>query len=118
MIVIRKAVMDKFTQTAQERYVNKMTAYLRKRYPQTYDSLGDANVRERTHHGIGAAQSYGFLMGDGISQYVELTFFWGKKFDQQQAWAQDVLRGLDVHGPRVTIERMHQEGMGRIDHND
>jgi hypothetical protein len=82
VLKIRKDQIDTFDQIAEERFVDKLIAYLKERQSVWVANSPDDELRRRVRWGINRARSHGMTWESAIMKFVGLMFRIAPNFDE------------------------------------
>ena len=115
MLTIRPAQVRALEESGRAEYLARVLAYVRDRYPVTLAGMGEDEAQARIAYGDAHAADYGFA-GPTKAQFIELTFLFGRGFEESEEWAVDALAG--VSDPAAAARRLHEIGLSLSDHGD
>jgi hypothetical protein len=113
MLVIRSAQMEVFKEAALRSFENEMVAHLAEFSPPLFKAVGEEQMREVIHFGIGKADSYGFTFRGPVRLYLDLMLLFGSHFDTdpQYPWAAEILTDQDSGLQMQRAERLYEKTM-------
>ncbi|HTP32958.1 MAG TPA: hypothetical protein VMJ75_12350 [Candidatus Acidoferrales bacterium] len=103
MLVIRDAQMEALAQSLRDAFEKRARAHLRDLFPEDCAELSEGPLGDRIRESIARAQSYGLMSEDELLTFLEQVFILGPDFDNQYAWAREVLTH-DRMGPATKAE--------------
>jgi hypothetical protein len=117
VITIRSEQAAVFAERAIDRFVGDLVAHFRQHLPQHVAALGEDDVREAIHYGIGRARSYRIESEAAVRVFIQVMFVVGPDFDADPRlpWASRCLLA-DAHeeervGALLAAAREHLEGL-------
>jgi hypothetical protein len=90
MIPIRTEQMDALNRHMEEDFVERMTAHLRRFFPNWARVSGEQGVVRTIRLGIERARSYRITAERDVSRYIDVMAVLGEDFDKE-AWAAGIL---------------------------
>ena len=110
MLVIRQEQIDAFREYMTRQFENQMLSHVQRYFHYDFQVLGEQNVRKMIRYGIEHSKSYGLVMEDDVSKYIEMMFAFGRNFDTDSAysWAAQILKDEDLTGA-MKMERVYKE---------
>src|SRR5687768_10032550 len=100
MLVMRPEQMAAFRADAQQRFAERMQAYVAAEYPLHHDALGDEGTRQLIRTGIELGVRYQ-LGGEGpVAVLIELMVQFGERLERSpdRAWAERILQQPGLPG--------------------
>jgi hypothetical protein len=115
MFKISQAQMRSLSQSATQRFTERVIAQLKENFPAHLSSLKDSRLREIIHDGIERAASYGFITERHIYLYINLMFALGYDFDTnpQVPWASSILQSCE--SSEIRIAQLYDAAIGQIE---
>lgn len=100
MLEIRQEQMDVFDDYMLKKFENDLVVHLNTHFPQQCETMGETAVPEMIHHGIKRASTYGIVVENHVSRYINLMFRLGKDFDVDPAlpWVAPILTEPSYEG--------------------
>jgi len=97
MIQIRAEQMDALNRHMEEDFVERMTAHLRRFFPEWARMSGEQGVVRTVRLGMERARSYRITAERDVSRYIDVMAALGDDFDKE-AWAAGILnRDSNAH---------------------
>ena len=93
MLLIRDAQMDRLSEVAEERFVERVRVFLRSSWPDACAALGDDGVRASVRRGMTQAARFGIATERDIVRYVNVMYLLGPDFCEEpdRDWARRIL---------------------------
>jgi hypothetical protein len=82
VLKIRKKQIETFDKIAEDRFVDKLIAYLKDKQSVWVANSPDAELRQRVQWGINRARSHGLTWESSIMKFVSLMFRIAPNFDE------------------------------------
>jgi len=98
MLIIRKEQVGAFNKAMLERFENLMVDHLAMYFPDQCEKMGEESVREAILYGMERAKTYGIIIEQDISMYLNLMFTFGRDFDKDSAltWMAEILNNENL----------------------
>jgi len=118
MILIRKEQMDALNRHMEDDFVERMTAHLRRFFPEWSRVSGEQGVVRTVRLGIGRARSYRITAERDVSRYIDVMAALGDDFDKE-AWAAAILNRNSNGNARMNLvfeaakKRIGERAFGR-----
>ena len=109
MLRIREEQMAVFRKYMLKQFENRMVDHLYKYFPEECEALGEEEVREAIRYGIDQADSYGIIIEDHVSKYINLMFLFGRDFDKALVWAKEILTDEEIRQPPERVRLLYKE---------
>ncbi len=100
MIEIRHAQIDALAPAFMARFMTRARAHVATHFPELHERLGDG-VEQEIRHAAERATSHGLAEDSEALQYLTLMLMFGRDFDRDRPWAQEVLQGSAPSGLRL-----------------
>ena len=93
MLTISSLQMKAFSETARQRFANKMVEHLGKFLPPFLTVAGEEALRKTVQSGMASAHRHGFTHQGPVRLYLEMMMLFGSHFDTdpQHLWAIQIL---------------------------
>lgn len=101
--------MAVFRAAAEERFAERLRAYIAEEYPERYRALGEDGTRKLVRKGFEAAARYGIDTEGATAVLVELMIVFGERLERspERAWAETILTLPDIPG-QVKVSAVSQ----------
>jgi len=104
MLLIRNEQMAAIVEAARERFKGQVIEHLRRHFPLLCEAMGEREVRATVDEGFLRAAGHGIRLERDVCRFVDLMFFYGKRFDTEIAWAATILRSPDLTDPTARLD--------------
>lgn len=113
---IRDEKTEDFLAIATSTLPEQLLPRLKKIYPQKYEFVGEACLREMILAGMTNANNYGITDSRGLAVYIGLMYMLGAGFDADPlfSFAAEVLQNKAVLDQQVKTDRLYQEAMNYL----
>ena len=93
MLTIRNAQRDVLEDASRARFAVTLVAHARAHFPEACEALGEAATKALVDECLARASSHRFATERSFARWVNLAFTFGRRFDEEEPWAVEVLRG-------------------------
>ena len=93
---MRNEQIDAFSRSREIAYEDSLISHIRDFFPDRFQTAGETNVRELIRYGIMRSRSYGIVTERDVCKYIDLMIVFGRDFDQECVWAQEILTDEDA----------------------
>jgi hypothetical protein len=116
MLHIRKEQYEELGKISLKRFEDSMVEHIKEFFPENYDALGEAVVRNVIKYGVDRVEAHGFETEPDANMYIDLMFLLGSNFDTdpQLPWVATILEdeSMDDTG---RIERLYDQAIEYLD---
>jgi hypothetical protein len=120
MFTLRAAHLRAFEQAALEQFEDRMAAHVREEFPEEWEGLGEATVRQHIGHGLAKAESYGITAEQDVCLYIDLVILLGPNFDTDPTmpWARAILRDPGRPDPSARMEHLYDVAVAEMERQE
>ncbi len=98
MLQLQTSRVDVFRKRRLMTLEDEVLQHVQVFFPDRCLALGEDQARDLIRHGIERARTYGIEGEEELCKYVDISFFFGRRFDEEQPWARSILNS-DEPGP-------------------
>lgn len=113
MLLIRETQMDALRNELLERFVDEVLDHVREFFDVRCTELGEDGTRALIRDSIDRALAYGIERKNEVCKFVDISFVFGRGFDQEQPWAQPILRSDSP--PEQRLQELFEVAVRRAD---
>lgn len=118
MLKIRKEQYEELGKISLKRFEDSMVEHIKEFFPENYDALGEAVVRNVIEYGVDRAEAHGFETEPDVNMYIDLMLLLGSHFDTdpQLPWVTAILEDETIADPVVRAEKLYDQAIEYLDH--
>lgn len=109
MLTIRDEQLALLQDPRRERVMAALVEHVERFFPMRCRALGKVGVHEAVEHGVARASTHGFVTERDLCKYVDLMFVFGRDFDRDEGWVEEVLEGAAP--PTSKIELLYDRAV-------
>ena len=97
-------------------FEDRLVSHLAQHFPDRFLELKEDGTRDAVRFGVEKAGSYGIESERDVSVYIDIMFEFGKYFDDDFAWAGNILRDPEYDGqPSARMDALYDEALKNLD---
>lgn len=123
MLKIRKEQYEELGKISLKRFEDSMVEHIKEFFPENYDVLGEAVVRNVIEYGVDRAEAHGFETEPDVNMYIDLMLLLGSNFDTdpQLPWAAEILQEESTEEESIAepvgrVEKLYDQAIEHLDH--